>query len=515
MSSPQHIVYLASTSGVPVALNIAAELLARGYRTTILATSIDPLDDSIVRLKSHLNPAQLWRFSFLEDAVAAEAAASLPPSPSSASSTIRKVPGEVEIDRSAAAASVVKVAAITSDSAQEHFARLHSTLIGLKPDLAIVDAAYTLAYDVVRTSHIKWALIDNTGPALAPGWDQLQAEAAAPQVAHQSWFTAPHNLWRAMKGIWSTEERTSKELTAARPSHSSENIRNTICSERSQLFKAMLVLMPPGLHLHRTLDAFDQRCFFVGAVANGEHEDEQQHQPAADTAEMRFLDQAYAAGDDVVLVDLSDVAVSNAVLLGIEQLHTARPNKRFLVHGLAPPPLLSTLVAAASEDNEQGLPLSPAAIAVLKRDFLLAVTRIGDVGAVLRDPSVKAVIHGGGRFGDALAHELPQLLIPSQLSHRSHELGLIITKFNLGLTTSISTTSTSYPYKTTPKASARAQAAALTHDANTLCTQLLGMLAPETYDGLKASVEHWALRSRLAGGAGACADVVESIVGSG
>ncbi|KAK0548087.1 hypothetical protein OC846_004606, partial [Tilletia horrida] len=125
-------------------------------------------------------------------------------------------------------------------------------------------------------------------------------------------------------------------------------------------------------------------------------------------------------------------------------------------------------------------------------EFVMKTNWVQDVTAILKHPATKITVHhgGGNSTNESLVYEKPQLVF-SQWTD-CHELGASVHKFGVGR-----------------------QAENLPHlTANELRRNIVEMLEPAEYAKMKASAEHWALRSRLAGGASACASIAESIAAS-
>ncbi|KAK0551935.1 hypothetical protein OC846_003116, partial [Tilletia horrida] len=99
--------------------------------------------------------------------------------------------------------------------------------------------------------------------------------------------------------------------------------------------KAALVLQPPGFNLYLRPETFDRKCFFVGAIISEEVPTVEGITETKLADEIKFLNDAHAAGADVVYINFGSIFCYSAeeyheLLSGMEQIHDARPNTRFL-----------------------------------------------------------------------------------------------------------------------------------------------------------------------------------------
>lgn len=119
--------------------------------------------------------------------------------------------------------------------------------------------------------------------------------------------------------------------------------------------------------------------------------------------------------------------------------------------------------------------------------FIMQTNWIESQHAVFQHPSLKVFVHhgGGNLFNEAVYFGVPQHIMSQWLD--THELGQLATTFGFGLR------SASPPHI----------------EANDLGEKLLRMLGPE-WTRFKSNANQWAARSRLGGGAGSAAKIIQS-----
>ena len=191
--------------------------------------------------------------------------------------------------------------------------------------------------------------------------------------------------------------------------------------------------------------------------------------------ETRWMDEAQAAGEDVVYVNMGSMFIWLEhefwnCIQALKDVHKLRGGKiRFLFKMNRP------------LDSEKTFAIDAIP------SYIRLTNWIASQQSVYSHPALKAFVHhgGGNSFNEAVFFGVPQLVLSQWLD--THEYGVLAEKFGFGIRSSRP------PYIET----------------GDIRDKLLYILGPQ-WSALKSSAVTWSLRTRLAGGPAAAARIVES-----